>query len=152
VNCKEHGDEPNDNHFSFGTKWVDVNELDKEARQTQLCKLVTGEISPQYRPETWEVDHLSRLVRIPVRLTEHLFFDASHVPCRGGKPMNPERESVWEIHPIYSADGCKIKKNNVGARSTPIGSPSTNGPIHKRNKMPATVRNSFLNQNSVAGR
>jgi len=110
VNCKEHGDEPNDIHFSVGTKWIDVNELDKEAKQAQLCKLVTGEISPHYRPETWEVDHLSKLVRIPVRLTGQLFFDASHVPCRPEKPVNPARQSVWEIHPVYSVDVCKSKK------------------------------------------
>jgi hypothetical protein len=110
VNCKEHGNQPNDIHFSIGTKWIDVDELDAESKQAQLCKLVTGEISPHYRPETWEVDHLSKLVRVPVRLTGQLFFDASHVPCRPGKPVNPARRSVWEIHPIYRVDVCKSKK------------------------------------------
>lgn len=39
VNCKRHGNEPNDIHFSIGTKWVDVDELDKDAKQAQLCSL-----------------------------------------------------------------------------------------------------------------
>lgn len=28
----------------------------------------------------------------------------------GGKTVNPARESVWEIHPIYSVDGGESKK------------------------------------------
>jgi hypothetical protein len=114
VNCKQHGDEPNDIHFSISSKWVELDDLDKQARQAQLCKLVTGEISPHFRPETWEVDHLSKLERIPVRLTGQLFFDASHLPCRPEKPVNPARKSVWEIHPIYRVDVCKGKKQCRG--------------------------------------
>jgi hypothetical protein len=118
VNCKRHGNEPNDIHFSIGTKWVDVDELDKDAKQAQLCMLVTGEISPHFRPETWEVSHLGQLDRIPVRLTGQVFFDASHVPCREGKPVNPARKSVWEIHPVYQIDVCKSTKQcRVGVDS-----------------------------------
>jgi hypothetical protein len=50
------------------------------------------------------------LAHLQVRLKGQLFFDASHVPCRPGKPVNPARSSVWEIHPIYSVDVCKRKK------------------------------------------
>jgi len=110
VNCKHPGNEPNDIHFNIGSKWVNVDQLNTNAKMAQLCKLVSGEISPHFRPESWEVDHLDKLTGIPVRLTGQLFFDASHVPCRPNKPVNPARSSVWEIHPIYSVDVCKTKK------------------------------------------
>ena len=109
VNCKKHGNEPNDIHFSIASKWIEIDDSNSKAKQAQLCKLVTGEISPHYRPETWEVSDLTQLERIPLRLTGQLFFDASHVPCRPGKPVNPARASVWEIHPIYAIDVCKSK-------------------------------------------
>lgn len=111
VNCKHPGNEPNDIHFNIGSKWVEVDQLDKDAKKAQLCKLISGEISPHFRPESWEVDHLDKLVRIPVRLTGQLFFDASHVPCRPNKPVNPARSSVWEVHPIYNVEVCKTKKH-----------------------------------------
>lgn len=110
VNCKTPGDETNDIHFNIANKWIDVDQLDTDAKQAQLCKLVSGEISPHFRPEGWEVDHLDKLAHLQVRLKGQLFFDASHVPCRPGKPVNPARSSVWEIHPIYKVDVCKKKK------------------------------------------
>lgn len=109
VNCKQNGNEPNDIHFSVSRQWRDIDYSNRNTAQAQLCNLVTGEISPHFRPETWEVEHLSKLIKIPVRLIGQLFFDASHVPCRPGKPVNPPRASVWEIHPIYAVDVCKTK-------------------------------------------
>ncbi|MBZ5521925.1 MAG: hypothetical protein LAP21_06760 [Acidobacteriia bacterium] len=109
VNCKKSGNERNDIHFSISRLWRDIDYTDRKQVQAALCKLVTGEISPHFRPESWEVEHLSKLENIPVRLTGQLFFDASHVPCRAGKPVNPARASVWEIHPIYAIDVCKTK-------------------------------------------
>lgn len=109
VNCKQTGNEPNDIHFSFSRIWRDIDRSDRKHAQAQLCNLVTGEVSPHFRPESWEVEHLSKLERIPVRLKGQLFFDASHVPCRPGKPVNPARATVWEIHPVYSIDVCKTK-------------------------------------------
>ena len=106
VNCKQPGNEPNDIHFSISTGKVNLS-ADKKAKQAQLCKLVTGEISPHFRPEDWEVAPLGRVGNVPVRLTGQLFFDASHVPCRPNKPVNPARKSVWEIHPIYRMEVCK---------------------------------------------
>lgn len=38
-----------------------------------------------------------------------LFYDGSHVPCHDDKRPNPQRASVWEIHPVYSVDVCKQK-------------------------------------------
>jgi hypothetical protein len=45
---------------------------------------------------------------MPVRVTGHLFFDSSHVPCAGGQPVpsNPKRFSLWEVHPIYQLEVC----------------------------------------------
>lgn len=43
----------------------------------------------------------------PVRVTGHLFFDASHKPCESDTdPTNPKRISLWEIHPVYAIDVC----------------------------------------------
>lgn len=106
VNCKQSGNEPNDIHFSISTRKVNLS-TDKKAKQAQLCKLVTGEISPHSRPEDWEAASLARVDNVRVRLTGQLFFDASHVPCRPNKPVNPARKSVWEIHPIYRIEVCK---------------------------------------------
>jgi hypothetical protein len=91
VNCKQKGDDPNDIHFNISDKWIDVDQVDKDHKQAQLCKLVSGEISPHFRPESWEVDHLDKLAHIQVRLTGQLFFDASHKPCTAGHPVNPAR-------------------------------------------------------------
>lgn len=107
VNCKESGDEPNDIHFSISSRPVTIDYSDKKASKAQLCKLVTAEISPHFRPAEWEVDQLDDLGEVQVRLKGQLFFDASHKPCSPGKNVNPARASVWEIHPIYSIDVCK---------------------------------------------
>jgi len=106
VNCKKKGNEPNDIHFSISTKRVTLSS-DKKKKQAQLCKLVTGEISPHSRPEEWEVDSLDKLQDARVRLTGQLFFDASHKPCKPNQPVNPARKSVWEIHPTYRIEVCK---------------------------------------------
>ena len=109
VNCKQKGKVKNDIHYSISRSWHDIDNLDKTQKQLQLCNLVSGEINPHFRPESWEVDNLSDLDRIPVRLTGQLFFDASHKPCRPGKPLNPARASVFELHPTYAIDVCKSK-------------------------------------------
>jgi len=97
--------------------------------KTDECSTVTAEISPHYRPAVWskfhdgqnlDIDALipgllrNRVVQnrargsrpLLVRLTGPLFYDASHVPCllEGEKVVQrhqPERRSIWEIHPIY---------------------------------------------------
>lgn len=111
VNCKQKGKVKNDIHYSISRSWHDIDNLDKKQKQLQLCNMVTGEISPHFRPESWEADNLNELDRIPVRLTGQLFFDASHTPCRVGKPVNPARASVFELHPTYAIDVCKAKTN-----------------------------------------
>jgi hypothetical protein len=47
----------------------------------------------------------------PVRITGHLFVDASHLPCDGLEPRkgHPRRVSDWEIHPVYDIEVCRNK-------------------------------------------
>jgi len=96
VNCKRPGQENNDIHIA----------LARTSSEEDLCNTVTAEISPHFRPITWQPDHLNALGRHPVRLSGQLFFDGSHRPCVNGRG-SPRRASVWEIHPIYSVDVCR---------------------------------------------
>jgi hypothetical protein len=102
VNCKVKGKAHNDIHVS----------LVENSAETEECASVTAEISPHFRPSAWEPENLTDLGR-PVRLSGHLFFDGSHVPCRGSKRASPPRISVWEIHPVYAIDVCA--KGSLGA-------------------------------------
>jgi hypothetical protein len=86
---------------------------------------VIAEMSPHFRPIDWDTGVLNALKR-PVRLTGQLFFDGSHSPCRPGKPANPPRASVWEIHPIYAVDVCK----NTSLSACPVDDPSVWISIH----------------------
>lgn len=100
VNCKKGGIANNDIHISLG-KHVDDD----------LCDSVTAEITPHFRPATWTKDNLNNLGNRPVRVTGHLFFDASHQPCRSdGSGGSPDRMSLWEIHPVYAVDVCRNRK------------------------------------------
>lgn len=94
VNCKQKGRENNDIHIVLA-----------ESKSVNFCNSITAEMSPHFRPEDWDSGVLEDLGR-PVRLTGHLFFDGSHVPCRPGNPASPARVSVWEIHPVYQVDVC----------------------------------------------
>ena len=73
MTCKKHGKEPNDIHFSIANRWIEIDDSNSEAKQAQLCKLVTGEISPHCRPEIREVSDFIKLERIPLRLTGNSF-------------------------------------------------------------------------------
>jgi hypothetical protein len=98
VNCKLPDEADNDIHI----------ELMMDPADDDPCNGVTAEMSPHFRPETW--DELVNLkIERPVRITGPLFFDSSHQPCRNGKRPNPKRISVWEIHPIYQFEVCKDK-------------------------------------------
>jgi len=96
VNCKETGQANNDIHIAVAAS----------ADEEDLCNSVTAEISPHFRPSTWEPSTLNNLNHHPVRLTGQLFFDGSHAPCRDGRG-SPRRASVWEIHPVYAIDVCR---------------------------------------------
>jgi hypothetical protein len=115
VNCNGGKELDNDIHIAFGAQ-----------ADSQECDSVTAEISPHYRPDSWnEIGHFeifnsttkkytpnpamaSRLQAHPYRITGQLFFDASHAPCPCNKTCSPPiRASVWEIHPIYGIEVCK---------------------------------------------
>jgi hypothetical protein len=86
------------------------------------CQTVTAEIIPHYRPAAWDLfdspDYSEFLRDHPVKLTGQLFYDGSHLACKNGKPgeffengkkrQDFARIAVWEIHPIYAIDLCKL--------------------------------------------
>lgn len=94
VNCKRGGEENNDIHIELGTR-LDVDP----------CQTVTAEISPHFRPDSWDQFDNYEIYH-PVRITGQLFFDASHKPCSAGRRARPARASSWEIHPVYGIDVC----------------------------------------------
>jgi hypothetical protein len=99
VNCKKGGVGNNDIHMDL------VRNTDEPA-----CRSITAEIIPHFRPAIWQVKFLEKVMGRPVRVTGHLFFDASHRPCRTDKDkVSPKRASVWEIHPVYAIDVCLNK-------------------------------------------
>jgi hypothetical protein len=125
VNCGDGTEEGNDVHIAFGP-----------TPDTPECNSVTAEISPHYRPATWnEIGHYERYndatrkyvvdPRMAARLQAHafrvtgqLFFDASHPPCPCSNACSPVRASVWEIHPVYAMEVCRVgtpcRENNDG--------------------------------------
>lgn len=114
VNCNRPKEGDNDVHIAFGPH-----------ANTKECDSVTAEISPHYRPDSWnEIGHFetydsstskyipnpamaARLRAHPYRVTGQLFFDASHQACPCGTACSPVRAAVWEVHPVYSIEVCK---------------------------------------------
>jgi len=114
VNCKLGDEEGNDIHIALGP-----------TATTQECASVSAEISPHFRPASWnEIGHFEKfnpsthlnevntdlaalLQAQPFRFTGQLFFDASHAPCPCNTNCTPKRSSDWEIHPIYKIEVCK---------------------------------------------
>ncbi len=114
VNCGRPNEGDNDVHIALGSK-----------ASSQECSSVSAEISPHFRPKSWnEIGHYenwnassrnyvvnqamaSRLTAHPYRITGQLFYDASHAPCPCGTHCSPTRSSDWEIHPVYAIEVCK---------------------------------------------
>jgi hypothetical protein len=96
VNCKKSGEENNDIHIVLGEK----------SNHEAPCDSVTAEVSPHFRPDVWDADVLTQHNEHLYRFTGQLFYDASHVVCVGGTGPNPQRSSLWEIHPVYAVDIC----------------------------------------------
>lgn len=96
-------------------------------RGVDLCKSVTAEMIPHFRPQEWlgltEVEELEN----PIRITGQLFYDASHVPCRQGTRASPARASVWEVHPVYAVDVCQ----NKSLQTCPANDETRWKPLHK---------------------
>ena len=112
VNCKSGDTSMNDIHIELADPSSPNNE----------CKTVTAEISPHFRPASWDrfdvnpktaphVNGLTQLKGAKVRITGQLFFDASHSPCVNGHGSAPIRRSIWEIHPVYAIDVFDTAKN-----------------------------------------
>src|ERR1700687_242012 len=115
VNCGGKPEDQNDVHIALGSQ-----------ASSKECESVTAEISPHYRPDSWnEIGHFetfdtatkkyipkpgmaARLQAHPYRITGQLLFDASHTlcPCGTACSGNPIRASLWEIHPIYDIEVC----------------------------------------------
>jgi hypothetical protein len=118
VNCDMSKSDGNDIHMAFGA-----------TSDTEECGSVTAEISPHFRPASWNVigqfetfssttkkysvnqAMADRLQEHEYRITGQLFFDASHEPCPCGTTCAPSRASVWEIHPVYAIEICKPGTN-----------------------------------------
>ncbi|MGC2194133.1 MAG: hypothetical protein WA628_05620 [Terriglobales bacterium] len=114
VNCNGGTEAQNDIHMAMGP-----------TADAQECDSVSAEISPHYRPLSWnEIGHYerynkstrkytpdpamaARLQTHAYRITGQLFFDASHKVCPCGIACTPVRASLWEIHPVYAIDVCR---------------------------------------------
>jgi hypothetical protein len=112
VNCKSGEPNMNDIHI----------ELADPSDPTNECKTVTAEISPHFRPASWDrfdvnpttaphVNGLTQLKGARVKISGQLFFDASHGPCVNGQGTAPVRRSIWEIHPVYAIEVFDTGKN-----------------------------------------
>jgi len=100
VNCKQTGKDNNDIH-------VDI----LQAPMEPVCRSVTVEIIPHFRPGVYSVDVLTQFKERPMRFTGQLFFDGAHRPCKNDTDtVKPSRTAVWEIHPVYAIDVCKSDK------------------------------------------
>lgn len=100
VNCSVGGQANNDIHIYLGMT----------PEEDDRCESLNAEISPHFRPDTWtNVVGLKISPKRPLRITGHLFFDASHEPCRPNKRHSPYRFTSWEIHPLYNIEVCKFK-------------------------------------------
>jgi hypothetical protein len=97
VNCNIPGDSTNDIHIVLVQNIAD-----------DPCLSTTAEMSPHYRPGSWTPVNLMGLRPHPVRVQGQLFYDGSHAPCSGSSRPNPQRASLWEIHPVYSLEVCRL--------------------------------------------
>ena len=74
------------------------------------CSGVVVEMIPHHRPDVWTEPNVKKVetAKLQVRVTGQLLFDSSHFPCENGqaRPGNPERISLWEIHPVYKFEVC----------------------------------------------
>lgn len=97
VNCNIPGDDTNDIHIVLVQNATD-----------DPCLSTTAEMIPHYRPGSWTDTNLMAVKEHPVRVRGQLFFDDSHSPCTAHSRPNPKRASLWEIHPVYSLDVCRL--------------------------------------------
>jgi len=101
-----------DTHFALSEKKLKYRKKEpKEKRHAKLCKSFGAELIPHLRPEMWDAANIKDLEKEQaiVKVSGHLFFDASHQPCVGKAPRSgdPPRFTVWEIHPVYDIQVCR---------------------------------------------
>jgi len=106
VNCKQPDKESNDIHIVLG----------ENSNHDDECSSVTAEMSPHFRPDSWNPSVLTDHNEHLYRFTGQIFFDASHSPCQGGKG-SPKRSAIWEIHPVYGVDICVDTSNHCTLES-----------------------------------
>lgn len=97
VNCNIPGDSTNDIHIVLVQHPTD-----------DPCLSTTAEMIPHYRPTTWTDKSLMAVRQHPVKVRGPLFYDDSHTPCTATSRPNPKRASLWEIHPVYSIEICRL--------------------------------------------
>lgn len=97
VNCNIPGDTTNDIHI------VLVQDPNDDP-----CNSTTAEMIPHFRPAAWTADNVDSVKEHPVRVRGPLFYDDAHKPCSGSSRPSPNRISVWEVHPVYSMDVCRM--------------------------------------------
>ncbi len=98
VNCNIPGNSTNDIHI------VLVRDPNDDP-----CNSTTAEMIPHFRPEAWTEKNVDSVKEHPVRIRGPLFYDDAHRPCSGTSRPSPNRISVWEIHPVYSLDVCRME-------------------------------------------
>ncbi len=114
--------------YSLGENHNDIHIALAKKPDTGMCKSVTAEMPPHFRPKDWTADAVSAVGEHPVKITGQLFFDGSHRPCKPGKKISPKRASVWKIHPVYklevckneSLGGCKVDDPSVWSPLEPV--------------------------------
>jgi hypothetical protein len=112
VNCKGNIQETVQNHD------IHISVVENSS-ETNECNSVVVEMVPHHRPVDWKVGNVLSLTNAPaplVRVTGHLVFDSSHLPCQNGAGIrkNPKRSSLWEVHPIYKLEVCTAKCDAEG--------------------------------------
>jgi hypothetical protein len=111
VNCNSTEHVKADIHLALSDTKGRITAKDPN-RTKKLCSTISAEMIPHLRPAVWNGDNLDQVIDLerPVKVTGHLFFDASHQPCKGSTPVgsDPRRVTEWEIHPIYSFEICKF--------------------------------------------
>jgi len=106
----------------LGCAYNDIHiNLAADPNEQKMCRTVTAEIVPHFRPPAWDLfdspDFVTFFKTHPVKITGQLFFDGSHVACTadGQAGLNPthdnqpdfKRLALWEIHPVYAIHVCK---------------------------------------------
>ncbi len=114
VNCGEGVTAKGDKKALFHDIHISLVET---ANTKTECSGIVAEMSPHHRPDAWTAGNVNKVAKskaankkLQVRVTGNQFFDSSHRPCQGGKKVgnNPQRASLWEIHPVYKFEVCSV--------------------------------------------